>query len=370
MTVAEHQADDNASFRAPLLLHSLSALREVIFPCLELVGARTIVEVGGEDGTFTRELLAWAEKSHGALYCVDPHPSPKLVELCAQSDAAELVTDRSPQVLGTIDRADVYVLDGDHNYYTVKNELDIIERKSRDEAMPLVFLHDIGWPCGRRDQYYSPESLPPEALHPHTYDHGVTPESSGVIKGGFRGAGEFAVALEEGGEANGVLTAVEDFLEDHADLALAKVPCVFGLGIIHLTSSPEGRSVGEFLRAYDGHPLLERLEQNRLSLYLRVLKFQDEIWSLAGQLEESSLRLESAFLQLRDAATENRALWARNAELEARVTLLEGELEPLLHSRAFAAAERLSNLRKPRDERPGLSRSRLSAALGEEKPQR
>ncbi|MDQ3569725.1 MAG: class I SAM-dependent methyltransferase [Actinomycetota bacterium] len=357
MTVAEGHGSDDGFFRAPLLLHSLSELREVIFPCLDLSGARTIVEVGGEDGTFTRELLAWAQKSQGAVYCVDPQPSEKLVQLCAQSDAAELISDRSPEALDTLDRADAYVLDGDHNYYTVKSELEAIERKSRNgDGMPLVFLHDVGWPCGRRDQYYSPESLPSEAVHPHTYDRGVTPESRGVIEGGFRGAGEFAFAVQEGGEANGVLTAVEDFLEGHADLALAKVPCVFGLGVIYRMSSPEGRAAGELLRPYDGNPLLERLERNRMALFLRVLETQDDLRSIAAQLE-------SAALQVRDVATENRALWARNAELESRVSVLEVELRSVLHSSAFVVAERLSSLRRVTPERPGLSRQRLRAAL-------
>ncbi|MDQ3680383.1 MAG: class I SAM-dependent methyltransferase [Actinomycetota bacterium] len=355
MTIAGDHGGDNSFSRAPLLLHSLSELREVIFPCLDLSGAKTIVEVGGEDGAFTRELLAWAEKSHGAVYCVDPQPSEKLVQLCARSEAAELIRGRSPHALETLDRADAYLLDGDHNYYTVRNELEAIERKSHGgDGMPLVLLHDVGWPCGRRDQYYSPESLPAEAVHPHTYDRGVTPESSGVIEGGFRGAGEFAFALEEGGEANGVLTAVEDFLEGRDDLALARVPCVFGIGVIHRTSSPEGRSVGEFLRPYDGNPLLQRLEDNRLALYLRVLDMDAQV--------------EGSLLRVRDVTTENRALWARNAELEDHLGLLEAELEQLLGSRAFTVAERLSNVRRTSPQRPGLSRQRLLAALERQRP--
>ncbi|HSH61070.1 MAG TPA: class I SAM-dependent methyltransferase [Acidimicrobiales bacterium] len=360
--IADHREDSDD--RAPLLLHSLSALREVIFPCLDISGARTLVEVGGEDGAFTKELVAWAEKTGGKVHCVDPQPSPKLVELCSRSEAAELTVGRSPQALEDLEEADVYVLDGDHNYHTVRSELDTIERKNQGGAMPLVFLHDVGWPCGRRDQYYSPESLPGEAVHPYTYDRGVTPESTGVVPGGFRGGGEFAVALKEGGEANGVLTAVEDFLEARDDLALATVPCVFGLGIIYPTSSTAGRSVAEFLRFYDSHPLLERLEHNRLALYLRVLELQDDIASLWTQLASLSTQAETFSLQHRDAATENRALWARNVELEAHLKLLRDEAANLLDSRAFALAERLAKLRGSK----APSRDRLRAALEGKQP--
>jgi hypothetical protein len=337
-----------------LLLHSLSVFAEVILPCLDIVGARTLVEVGSEEGTFTRNLVTWVERAGGTLYCVDPEPSEKLVELCDTSDAVRLVRGYSPRALEALEKADAYVIDGDHNYYTVSGELEVIERQSRDDGgVPLVFVHDIGWPCGRRDQYYSPESLPPEALHPYTYERGVRPGCNEAVEGGFRSGGEFAVATEEGGERNGVLTAVEDFLRDRDDLALAKVPCVFGLGVIHRTSSPEGKSLGEFLEAYDGHALLERMEANRLDLYLNVLDLQDVINDMGDSL-----------LRLRDVTTENRALWARNAELEAHLELLTDEASNLLDSRAFALAERLATLRGS----SALSRDRLRAVLEREQP--
>jgi len=321
-------------------------LREVIFPCLDISGARTVVEVGGEDGVFTKELVAWAEKAGGKVYCVDPQPSDKLLELCSRSEAAELAIGRSPQALEDLKQADVYFLDGDHNYHTVKNELETIERKSGDDAMPLVFVHDIGWPCGRRDQYYSPEGLPPGAVHAYTYAKGVTPGSSRAVEGGFRGAGEFAVAVEEGGERNGVLTAVEDFLRGRDDLAVVKVPCIFGLGVIHQASSPQGRLLSQFLEAYDDHALLERMEANRLALYLKVLDLQDVVADMSDSL-----------LRLRDVTTENRALWARNAELEEHLKLFTEEAGSLIASRAFGVAERLAKIRGS----SALSRDRLRA---------
>ena len=50
--------------------------------------------------------------------------------------------------------------------------------------------------------------------------------------GGFRGEGAFAYALEEGGERNGVLTAVEDFLAGRDDLELRRIPAIFGVGVV------------------------------------------------------------------------------------------------------------------------------------------
>lgn len=351
-------------FRAQLLLHSMAELREVILPCLDMAGARSVVEVGAEDGIFTRELLAWAEQRDGSIQCVDPRPSPGLVELCEGSTLATLVQQRSPAALEGLEHADAYLIDGDHNYYTVSGELATIGRKSREAGRPfLVFLNDTGWPCGRRDLYYSPESLPADAVHPYSYELGVTLGSATLVRGGLRGQGELAFALEEGGPANGVMTAVEDFLQDRPDLALANVPCVFGLGVIYERSAPYAERLAQFLEPYDGNPLLDRLEMNRLSLYLRVLE-------LDALLEECHLHLDECRLHLRDLAAENRALWARTAELEAQLGVFRAEMEHLLHSRAFAAAERLAALSRvgrssAARSGPGLTRQRLRALLGD-----
>lgn len=350
-------APEDHQLRARLLLHSLAELREVIFPCLEIVGARSVVEVGAEEGTFTRELARWAEERQASVYCVEPEPTPALVELCEASPATELVPAASPAALEDIERADAYVIDGDHNYHTVRSELEVIEGKGEGGHLSsVVLLQDIGWPCGRRDMYYAPERLPSDAVHPHTYDKGVTLDAVGTVEGGFRSQGEFAIALEEGGPANGVLTAVEDFMEGREGLALAKVPAVFGLAVIYPTSAPYCGALAQLLDFYHDHPLLERLERNRLSLYLKVLALQDTIADMARQLEKSHL-------ELRDVRTENRALWARTAELES---VLKEEFEALLHSRAFALAERLSAITRLRRTGPGLSRQRLQAGLDRE----
>ena len=71
----------------------------------------------------------------------------------------------------------------------------------------LVFLHDVHWPCARRDFYYAPERIPTEFRQPYDYEGGAVPGHSALVRGGgFRGAGQFAWAVREGGPQNGVLT--------------------------------------------------------------------------------------------------------------------------------------------------------------------
>ena len=43
-----------------LLLFSLADFGEILLTCLDVAGARSVVEVGSEDGLFTRELARWA----------------------------------------------------------------------------------------------------------------------------------------------------------------------------------------------------------------------------------------------------------------------------------------------------------------------
>ena len=329
----------------PLLLHSLSEFRELILSCLDLIGARSVVEVGSEDGAFTRDLVAWAEGCGGTVYAVDPAPAPALTDLAASSPRLELVLARSLEVLSRLEACDAYFIDGDHNYFTVTRELQAIDARSAAGGRhPVVFVHDVGWPAGRRDMYYSPESIPAEHLRPHSYENGAVLGRSDLVPGGFRGEGQFAWASEEGGPANGVLTAVEDFRAERPDVVMATVPAVFGLGVVWHRSAPYADALDGHLSRYDGDVLLRRLERNRLALYLEVLRFQDEHVRLhAG--------LESAALRNRDVEVENRALWARTAELEDQVKSaserhekLVTAVRALMRSRAIELAERLSGL--------------------------
>ncbi|HEV3402093.1 MAG TPA: class I SAM-dependent methyltransferase [Acidimicrobiales bacterium] len=350
-----------------LLLYSLAEFRELILKCLDIVDARSVTEIGGEGGTFTAELLAWAEAKGATVRCIDPAPTDELVKMVDASPAGELLRCRSSEALADLETADVYLVDGDHNYYTLSLELRTIDAR-KEERQPLLFLHDVAWPAGRRDMYYDPESLPPDAVHPYDYERGVTVGSPGLVEHGFSGEGEFAWAKEEGGPANGVLTAVEDFLADRPDLELHVVPCIFGLGVLYANDAPYAAEVGAALAPYVDNPLLARLEQNRLALYLRVLEQQHEVAALGHTVEDWVLRV-------RDVEVENRALWARVDDLEAhldslskRYDALAKEVETTVQARSFAVAERLSRLHHRLGHTQGISRQRLRALLDGDEP--
>jgi predicted O-methyltransferase YrrM len=263
-----------------LLLYSLAEFEIIIFECLKIIQAKKVVEVGCEAGHFTARLIEWVRQVEGALYCIDPKPSEAVLSQCSHSRQTHLIVNNSLAALPQIEPCDCYLIDGDHNYYTVSHELELIWYQFQHlENKPLIFLHDIGWPCAYRDVYYSPEQIPTEARQPFTYEQGVTLTSQELINGGFRGEGAFAWAVHQGGQRNGVMAAVKDFLKQHDCFNFVEIPCVFGLGILYPTASPYAKELQSFLHFYDRNTLLEKLEKNRLHLYLKVLELQDQLRS-------------------------------------------------------------------------------------------
>jgi hypothetical protein len=259
-------------------LHSMASFDPIIGGALDIVGSRRIVEIGAEGALFSTWLAEYAAAQGGDVRCIDPAPSDALRDLAGRHDAVELIEELSPEVLVRLQDADTYFVDGDHNYWTVHGELEALAARLLDaEAPAIAILHDVHWPCARRDQYYDPLRVPGEHRHPYTYEGGIVPGNPGLDPHGFRGAGVFAIAEHEGGPRNGVLTAVEDFVAEHEGLTLRVVPCVFGLGFLYASAAPWAAELDAYLAPYDRSPLIERLEDNRIALFLEVLRLQDEL---------------------------------------------------------------------------------------------
>lgn len=254
---------------------SLSEFADLPFALLEAASASSIVQIGLGSGKFTEQLASWSADRQARHLVIDPAPSSQSVAFFAHSES-ELYAGNSLQVLPALPGADAYIVDGDHNHYTVFHELRMIAAKRPAEGLfPLILLHDVGWPCGRRDFYRAPDTLPSGSRHRYSFHLGARVDSRLAINGGLRGDGEYAIAMTEGGPGNGVLTAIEDFLSEFPHLFYAEIPCFFGLGII--ADPIQARRLKPLLSSHADNPLLARLERSRLDLYLRVLRLQDEL---------------------------------------------------------------------------------------------
>jgi methyltransferase family protein len=241
--------------------NSLANNAELILPCLDAAGARSVVEIGAYAGDVTRLLLDWASQSGARIVTVDPSPQDALVQLASEREDLELVTATSLEALAQIELPDAVIVDGDHNYYTVTRELETIHERAHDRRLPLILFHDVCWPHARRDDYFDPAQIPEDARQPYVAGAGLFPGDPGVHPGSlpFRFA-----AAHEGGPRNGVLTAVEQFVSAHDRLRLAVVPAFFGLGVVWDTEAPWSGAVAEILAPWDRNSLLERLEANRV----------------------------------------------------------------------------------------------------------
>ena len=58
------------------------------------------------------------------------------------------------------------IIDGDHNYFTVREELRLIGERAPGAELPLLLFHDVGWPHARRDDYHDADAIPAEHRHP------------------------------------------------------------------------------------------------------------------------------------------------------------------------------------------------------------
>lgn len=199
----------------------------VVAPLIKAADARRIVEIGALRGDTTTLMLDGLAPD-SELHVIDPVPAFDPDEHERRFGGRYVFhRDLSLNVLDRCGAFDVALIDGDHNWYTVSQELRLLERMSRQ--WPTTFLHDIGWPYGRRDMYYDPAGIPPDHRQPY--------ERSGLLKGCSRLSPDginkhLANAAHEGGGRNGVLTAVEDFMEEsnyHLELFAATGPGGLGL---------------------------------------------------------------------------------------------------------------------------------------------
>jgi hypothetical protein len=326
--------------------HSLANLAEVLIPLLDAIEPRTVMEIGAYAGDLTRDLVGWAERAGARVVAVDPSPQAELVELAARPGELELVAEPSLDALSHLPLTDAVIIDGDHNYYTVSEELRLIEERSRGADAPLLVLHDVCWPHARRDVYYVPERIPEEHRQAVVEGGGVFPGEAGIVDAGLPYKW---VAQREGGSRNGVLTALEDFVEERSDLRLATVPAFFGLGVVWHRDAPWADAVAEIVEPWDRNPLLARLEANRVfhlaTVHAESARLHHELGKVHAELERVRGELQ---------------------RVSSRTATQEALLRGLLHSSALTLADRVARLRHPR--RPLSWREQVKQALGDEMP--
>ena len=321
-------------------IYSLANLAGILFPCLEAVGASSVLEIGAYRGELTSELLEWAGGGGARVTAVDPQPQAELLELADQHPELELVLEMSHEALRHLPLPDAVIVDGDHNYYTLSEELRLIGEQAAGADLPLLMFHDVSWPHARRDSYVAPQRIPEEHRQPLAHDVALAPWEPGVAP---RGVAFEWVAEREGGPRNGVRTALEDFVGERPGLSLAIVPAFFGLGVLWHQGAPWANAVASIVEPWDRNPLLEQLEASRVGHLTARLAATSELEATRDRVVERDHRLLDQARRLREQ---------------------EQLLKAMLGSRAFAVAEQLSRLNQRG--RPVFTRQQVRRALGDE----
>jgi hypothetical protein len=257
---------------------------KVLKPYIAATRYRRLCEIGAALGKTTERLL---EIDFLVIDIIDPCLDADLCKEYRDNKRIRVHKGISLEVLQTIsDQFDCILIDGDHNWYTVYNELRTIKERCLIKPGGTIFFHDVCWPYGRRDMYYQPELIPKEFTHPY--------KRQGIVRGQseLHGSGMNARsynAVYEGGERNGVLRAIEDFLKENSgEYKFYYFEQEYGLGVLLKT----GSTIGNFtfnkylLRAKCGSfiPRLKNVTRDKFpALYSSFKELRDKTLRVLGK---------------------------------------------------------------------------------------
>lgn len=262
--------DVGAFFPFTLNAYSMVHYAPVIERILAGLSVRRIVEVGVFQGELSVYILDLARRANAAADFIDIAFKQEVRARIAQAAGDTPVRFHecaSVDALGAIDPVDLVFLDGDHNYETVERELALL---AAAPGKRVLLMHDVGWPCGRRDVAYDPRRM----ADPGNYMVGeLTPFSADILS-------EFGLPfpgakLWEGGPRNGVLTAIEDFRAARGERwRYWSIPLFFGLGVLwdgEAVTAEEDAHLQEIGRAMQAAaPLMANAELNRLMMLIKL----------------------------------------------------------------------------------------------------
>ena len=309
---------------------------------LEAARAQRIVEVGVARGLLTEKVLEYCAASGAVSHAIDPLPQIDVDEWL-QRHGERLVFHRAPSldVLNEIHDVDVALIDGDHNWFTVYHELMMIEETALtdDRRPPVIALHDVDWPYGRRDMYYDPDTIPEAHRQPYRR-LGLVPGRVEPVHGGVNW--DLANAVVEDSPHNGVRTAVEDFIAaSQLEWEVVYVPGFHGLGIAASKDRIDGDDALRVTIDTVGTPAFleswaRELDLARIGSEIEAnAKLSNELAARERELTSGVEERLAETDRLRELVVDAERRLAGVPDLQARIGELENEL-----SEARKAADR------------------------------
>jgi hypothetical protein len=153
--------------------------KKVVEPALVAAAPTRVVEIGALRGDTTVRLLDLLGPE-SELHVIDPLPSFNPDDHSKRFPGRYIFhRDISHNVLPDLPAVDAALVDGDHNWFTVYHELRYL-REAAERAgrpLPLIVMHDVWWPYGRRDLYYDPSRIPDSERQPYAR-RGLVPDGA------------------------------------------------------------------------------------------------------------------------------------------------------------------------------------------------
>lgn len=177
------------------------------------------------------------------MYCNDNDVHYSMIDLFENSDE-KMINNLSLDTLNNFTDYGAIFLNGDPNWYTIFNELNIIKEKNKE--FPLVFICNNIFPHKRRDSYINPKVIPIEFLNDYT-DH--------LIYNGINIKDGLFHAIEESACRNGVLTAIEDFINENSSIGIMRIKFLNGITILYQDDTISKIRIGRIFEEISGKEL-------------------------------------------------------------------------------------------------------------------
>ena len=210
----------------------------------------------------------------------------------------EFIQDYTLNVLPSLRNYDAIFLNDDPNWYTVYNELNMINENN--EEFPLVFIcHNI-FPHKRRDSYIDPEIIPKEFRNEFSkgfeYDNVFLQD-------------KFYHAIEENTSKNGVLTAIEDFISENSSIGMMDIKLLNGITILYPINNISKIRLGKLSEEISGYDLeFDELSDTILEKKEKIIEdYEEKIKIHDNELNYKNSQIETmdSKLSLKDAQIKN-----------------------------------------------------------------
>ena len=158
-------------------------------------------------------------------------------------------------------------IDDDPNWYTTYSELNLIKSYSH---FPLVFICNNKYPHNRRDSYYDPNNIPSEYKNDYCNYLPVEYFENGEVKYAKIEDGLYH-AINSNTPKNGVLTAIEDFLNENGSFKFLEINSLEGISLIYEDSTISYFRIKnifdeKFDSNYNMHEISDKLIENNILL--------------------------------------------------------------------------------------------------------